>query len=407
MVEKTVLIIADSFPPEFAPRMGYLSKYLSEHGWRGFAVSPTFNHERNTVANSDFLSGYIPCKMIYTQKRKRNLFIKAVSFFIPDMRSPLELNKKMKYSVEDLIEKNRISIILCSSAYSVFPLNIANRAAKKYGIPWIADLRDIYEQYTEKDFLRRIYKKIGVKRRNYLLNSANIVVTVSKKHSEILSNYGLKTCFIYNGADTDIFSPTKKHYLEKFKIVYTGVLGSSQILKRDVSPLFSVIQKLHINKDIDSKCCRIQFFSDIESQKIINNLKISFGVSDFIDCFDFVPAAEIPKILNDASILLLLLGKGNKGIMTTKFFEYLAVKRPILCIWGDEGEVEEIINNSNAGIAAKTENDVKCFIMAKYDEWRKTRYTMETEVEQNHTKEFSRKYNAKQFIELFENALNS
>jgi len=409
MAEKTVLIITDAFPPSFAPRMGYLAKYLGEHGWKGIAVSPAFDHEKNTVVNFEFLSGNIPYKMIYTQKRKRNLLFRAISFFIPDMRiAAWDLNKKMKYSVENLIEKNQIDMILCSSAYSVFPLNIAYNVAKKYGISWIADLRDIYEQCSGKlSLIRRIHTKIGIQRRNSILKSASIITTVSKKHAEVLRNYGLNTCVIYNGADTSIFTPAKYHSLDKFIILYTGKIRPFQLLSRDVSPLFSAIQKLHANSAIDNKRFRVQFYSDTKSQKIINDLKISFGVSDFIDCFDLVSSAEIPKILNDSSVLLLLLGRGNKGIMTTKFFEYLAVGRPILCIWSDEGEVEEIINNSRAGIAAKTEDDVKCFIMAKYNEWLETGYTKEHDIEANNTKEFSRKYNAKQFVELFENALNA
>lgn len=397
MTTKTVLIIADSFPPGFAPRMGYLSKFLGEYGWKGIAVSPMYNYEKN---NFDFLSGHIPHKGVFfsKQKKDRNFFHKALSIIFPDMRIAWGGNKKIKSCVEELMIKEHVDIILCSTC-ELFPLNIAYKIAKKYKIPWVADLRDIYEQYTmERAFLGKIYQKTGIQRRNFLLEKASAIVTVSKKHVETLGSYGLKACPIYNGADTDVFIPSQ-HSLDKFRIVYTGTLVT--LGGRDVSPLFSVIQQLHINKEIDYRNCRIQFYSDTESHTIVNKLKPSFCVSDFIDCFNYIPVVEVPKVLNEAAVLLLFLDNENKGIMTTKFFEYLAVKRPVLSIWSDKGEVEEIINNFNAGIAARTEADIKSFIKSKYDEWLKTKYTV-CYSDCNDVGKFSRRYAAKQFTELFD-----
>jgi glycosyltransferase involved in cell wall biosynthesis len=405
MKEKKVLIITDYFPPRFAPRMGYLSKYLGEHGWKGIAISPVYESDSNR-SFFDFLSGYIPCERIYISKQraKKKFFHKAISFFFPDMRSPLGLNNEMMYHINELMAKEKIDIILCST-YTLFPLNIAYKTAKQYEIPWIADLRDIEEQYLVKEsLLMEMHKKIGILRRNHLLKSANAIIAVSKKHIEILNNYGLQASLIYNGFDPDMFIPSKYHELDKFRIVYTGALADTRV-SRDVSPLFSAIQKLYNNGDINANDCRIQFYSDAESHKIVNELKNKFCISDFIDCFDYVPATEIPKILNESSILLLLI-KGNTGIMTTKLFEYLGSGRPILYIWSDEGAIEDIINKSNTGIAAKTEEDIQLFIKSKYDEWVRTKYT-NLDIDINFISKFSRKYNAKQFIEIFNTVLKN
>jgi len=402
MAEKTVLIITNAFPPSFAPRMGYLSKYLAENGWKGIAIAPFYDNCRKYF---DFLSEYIPCKRVYISKRRKNIIHKALSFFFPDLRIPWELKKKMRFYCDELISKEQIDIILCAAGL-FFPLCIAYKVAKKYKIPWIADLRDIEEQHPEKNsFLMDAYYKMVIFRRNYLLRDADAITVASEKHVEILNNYALKAYCIYNGADADIFFPTKKRYkLNEFTIVYTGTIYSR--LGQDVSPLFSVIKQLYISGDIDLKNCRIKFYTDIKSQEVIKKSKEIFSVSEFVECFDVVPATEIPKILNESSILLLLLNRRNTGIMTTKFFEYLAVGCPILCIWNDEGAVKEIINNSKAGIAAKTEQDIKQFIKSKYDEWLKTGY-INSDIDRNYIKNFSRKYNAKQFVELFGGVLKS
>jgi len=399
-IKKTVLILTGIFPPQFAPRMGYLSKYLGDNGWKGIAISHATTHAENTF---DFLAGYIPCKKIYVSGKK-SLIEKILSRFFSDATVSWELNKKMKDHITEIFSKEQIDIILCSTTRSLFPLNIAYKTAKSYGIPWIADLRDIYEQNPIKGSLQRTIKeKIGTLIRNYILRNANAITTVSKTHVKILNRYGLKAYCIYNGADRDMFIASKYHNLDKFRIVYTGTFARRKS-GRDISPLFSALQQLHDNNDIDFNNCRIQFYSDAKSQKIAHDLKNSFCVPDCVDCFDLVPATEVPNVLYESSILLLLLGKGSAGVMTTKFFEYLAAGRPILCIWSDRGEVEEIINNSCAGVAAKTENDIKAFVKLKYEEWLKTGYT-NADTDQNYAGEFSREHNAKQFVEVFENVL--
>src|SRR5574344_484981 len=50
---KRLLILCDMFPPAFAPRMGYLCKYLKRNGWEVHVVSEQI--EDHTFA---FLEGY-------------------------------------------------------------------------------------------------------------------------------------------------------------------------------------------------------------------------------------------------------------------------------------------------------------------------------------------------------------
>jgi len=306
----------------------------------------------------------------------------------------------MMQFAKECIKNEKVDIILCST-WKLFPLNIACRIAKSYKIPWIADLRDIEEQYPVKDFyLLEIHNKICIRRRNILLKKACAVNVVSRKHKEMLSCYGINSNVIYNGFDPDLFKISSFHKLEKFKIIYTGMFSDYKA-SQDISPLFSAISQLFNNEDIDYQNCRIQFFADLNSREIANNLAKKYNIINFIDTFEYISYTEIPKVLNDASILILLVPRRNMGIMTTKLYEYLGVGRPILCIWNDEGEIEEIINKSGAGIAAKSEEEIKSFIKIKYDEWLKTGYT-DSCVNRDYVMQFSRKKQAKQFIDLFE-----
>ena len=119
----------------------------------------------------------------------------------------------------------------------------------------------------------------------------------------------------------------------------------------------------------------------------------------------YVPAARIPAILNESSMLLLLTNKadanGPKGIMTTKFFEALAVEKPILCVRGDEGCLEEVISRTKSGLSAHSEEEVYAFIRRYYLQWQ-TDKTTSIDVNREEVQSFSRKTQALQFIRIFE-----
>ena len=143
---------------------------------------------------------------------------------------------------------------------------------------------------------------------------------------------------------------------------------------------------------------------DKYSKEVLSKLAENYQISDYMDYFEYVPAAQIPEILNHSSILLQLANKmsesGPKGIMTTKLFEALAVEKPILCVRSDEAYLEETINKTHSGIAARTEEEVYQFILTHYKQWEKEGYTY-INVERENVKPFSRQKQADQFMQLF------
>jgi len=143
---------------------------------------------------------------------------------------------------------------------------------------------------------------------------------------------------------------------------------------------------------------------DKKSKEIIHDLAQKYGIVDFVDVFDTVPSTEIPKILNNSSILLLLANKSTgenapKGIMGTKIFEYLAVEKPILCVRNDEDCLEKTIKSANAGLSASNEEEVKVFILEKFAQWQKNGHTHQS-VNQAFVQQFSRKQQAEEFAEV-------
>lgn len=278
----------------------------------------------------------------------------------------------MYNAAKKLVEGNTFDLILCSS-FRTFPLPAAQKVADKYKLPLVVDLRDIIEQYTGDEFMSHtlpsfcglnklfvsVFKRKSLRDRNRVLEKAGYVTTISPWHVDILKQYNPKVELIYNGFDPELFYPEQKT-TDRFIITYTGRLLSTAM--RDPSLLMDALATLSAENVFTDKDCRVYWYVDDASREIITEEARKYGVLPFMDFKGYVPASDIPSILNNSSVLLLLTnraqGTGPKGVMTTKFFESLAVEKPILCVRSDESYLAEAIGETKAGLAATSVKEV-------------------------------------------------
>ena len=410
---KNVLILCDIFPPAFSPRMGYLCKYLPALGWNPIIIteySPQ-NIYKNLAENQDVT--YIN---YYWSKNKICQHLKYIFVFLADFFFNYK-NYIIRKKAKNIIREQHISVIL-SSSYRTYPALAACQLSRRYGIPLVMDLRDIFEQSQNNELISKkisgqkwinniiasIIKTKLMRQRNKILKIADCVTTVSDWHVKTLSEYNPNVNLIYNGYDSELFYPEKMEN-EKFIITYAGRLHSQEL--RNPSLLFEAVEKLSAEEKINPKTFRIHFYlTDKTSKEIVLALAQKYAVTEFIDYFAGVQNTKIPTILNESSILLLLANKsseekGPKGIMGTKLFEYLAVEKPILCIRNDEDCLEKTINSANAGLAASTAEETADFILEKYAEWQQNGYTRQL-VNREFIQQFSRKRQAEEFVGIFE-----
>ena len=400
------------FPPAFAPRMGYLCKYLAEYGWEPVVVTEyipqqIYEELSKNCQNATYINYY----------HSNNKFIQKLKYafvFLADFLFGYK-DRMMEKVAQKQIVKHTISLILTSS-YRTFPLRTAHKLSQKNKIPFVVDLRDIIEQFpanehiskkiTKSEFLSRaianVLTKKMFKQRNKVLQEADVVTTISPWHVETLKQFADNVQLIYNGFDPELFVPEVISSHE-FKITYTGRLMSEEL--RDPSLLFEAVSNLYANGKIEPKTFRIQFYTDNESIKTLRLMAEKYHISGFTDYFGYIANHTIPEILNGSSILLLLTNKSAgtktpKGIMTTKVFEYLAVEKPILCVRNDNGCLEETIRETQSGVAADNVDQVERFLLEKYAEWKQNGYTHQ-KVDRQKVGQFSRKEQAKQFVRIF------
>ncbi|MBO5346037.1 MAG: hypothetical protein J6A44_03905 [Paludibacteraceae bacterium] len=299
-------------------------------------------------------------------------------------------------------QNTNYDLVFCST-FHTFGLKAALKVAQKQNIPLHIDLRDIAEQCDTNEynnsklalgFISKIYRNINISRRNKVLKQAHCITTVSPWHVKFLKQINSNTNLIYNGYDSSLFQHQiiKSNY---FDIIYTGKWYGTTL--QDPILLFKALA------EINNPQIRLVWYTNTDVHTQINNLAKLYKLTTPLIINNYVPNNEIPNLLNQSSIILVLTNKGNRGIMTTKFFEALGVEKPILCVRSDEECLAQTIKETESGLAATNVEEVKNFILHYYNQWQEQGYT---HVNAKNKELFSRQNQALQFEKIFNSVIS-
>ena len=242
-------------------------------------------------------------------------------------------------------------------------LFLSNRFRK----PWLADFRDPWSR------IHYLYlanpSKITMKIHRYLerkvVNSASAVSVISHHISSELPD-GNKHIF-YNGYSDKDYSGIEYHKANVFRIKYIGQLTAGQNIK----PL---LKKL---SDLDAE------FSFIGTNGIDGYLSKANDPGRLkIIRKGFLKHKEAISEMVNAELLVLIINDypGSKGMLTTKLFEYLASRTPILCLGDMESEAAQLICSYDAGLIVQDADDpaVLDFVKRSISAWQRDRYIRNT-----------------------------
>ena len=399
-MSKRILILCEAIaPPAFSPRILTLIEWLQQNGWECTLVT-------EECAEQAFHTDICP---IYQMPAYNHILLDKICF---------GKDKALYRFVKQMVDITTFDMIFCSSYY-YFPLYTAHLLAQEYHIPLAIDLRDIAEQWGNTAYFTRkltpfnklnywigkIYEHRQLRVRNRILQNANIVTSISPWHQNVLAEYNANTHLIYNGYDADVFVP-QDISCDYFYITYLGKLYSTQL--RDPRLLFEALQQLIQTKQIDTQVVRVRFHTDPKGIQEIHELGKQYQITNILDINGYIPRQDILPVMYSSSILLVLTTlstpNGTHGIMGTKFFENIGVEKPILCVRSDEECLADAIQKTNAGLAATNVEEVKAFILEKYNEWRQNGYTRQAVMNKV---QFTRQHEAEQFEQLFIQTLKS
>lgn len=360
---KKILVLTDPIgKPSYAPRLRFLCNYLVSQGY-----SVTVYTEK--WEELQFAHDY-PIVECTLYRNRLDWLIKSVWSLLTDWK-----NRYFSMWLQMETKRKSYDLVFCTT-FSTFPLRAAADVAKRKNIPLFVDIRDLDEQVPGAQYqlhrswwvrpFRNWYKNVNIKRRNRVLRQANCITTVSPWHVNFIRQFNPNVHLIYNGYDPSIFYPKdipSKHFL----ITYIGRLYEFQSL------------------DLIKQAIR-------ELQ--LPDCKLNLHLPDK----RYIPFSAVGNEIRKSSIAIVLTSTDTHGMMTTKFYEALGCEKPILCIPSDNGCLAQTMAETNAGLASGNIDEIKQFIVDKYNEWKQNGFTRQPV---RNIEQFSRENQAKQFEDLF------
>lgn len=398
--KKRLLVLADPYgKPSFAPRLRYLSDYLTRQGWDVDIYTEQWDRL--------FFEHNYPITEIQLYKGERGSLRYMVNWGFKSIWSLLFdwKNRAFCKAVRKLTAGKPYDALLCTT-FSTFPLPAAKKLAEEKHIPLYCDLRDLDEQVGGTQYqshrqwwtrpFRLWYRDVNIRRRNRVLHKATAITTVSPWHVEFLHRINPHTHLIYNG-----YNP-KMHYFEaipteRFIVSYIGRLYGPSF--QDPTLL---LEALRLLKE-EMPELQLLIHTDPQGQQRMGALAKSYGISNLTDIQGYVGIDTVPELYRKSSVCVVLSNKadaeGPKGMMTTKFFEIIGTEKPLLLVRSDEAHLAAAIQQTNAGVAATEVGQVVAFLREVYSQWKQQGYTHQN-VDQQVVSLFNREMESAQFERL-------
>lgn len=375
---KKVLIITYYFPPAGGAgvqRWLKFVKYLPQYGCEPLVLTVDGNYasypQKDASLAADIPSGLkvvrtrtreilstykklSPQKQIpyggFANEQDPGLFQKIArfirgNFFLPDPRKAW--NRFALPAAVSLIENENIGTVITTGPPHSTHL-VGLKLKKLYpSLKWIADLRDPWTDiyYNEVLYQSRLAKRMNLAMERKVLNSADVLVTVSEgvkrnfcSHAPVEHKFHV----IPNGYDAPDFADVPVDAGRgnpRMVISYIGTLSPLYETETFVSAL------KNLSPEIISKIS-LRMIGDVNPEVAAAFSKTSVE----IEYLSYQQHSSAVRYMRDSDLLLLLLPKtSGEGVLTGKFFEYLAARRPIILVQPVKSEVGEIINTLGAG----------------------------------------------------------
>jgi hypothetical protein len=274
------------------------------------------------------------------------------NFFIPDARK-FWIKPAVKFLTNYLKNHPVDAIVSTGPPHSMH--RIALGVKRNTGLPWLADFRD---PWTNIDFYHELMLTKWADREHHrqelsVLKEADEVVVISQSmKTDFMKIYDRNYTVITNGFDSEDVAGVEVALDQKFSIAHIGTM----VKTRNPEALWEAIKSLAVEmagfkEDIEIKLVGSVDFSVMESIA-------GAGLSEFVNRVAYLPHDEVVKVQQQSQVLLLLINDtpNAKVILPGKFFEYMAAKRPILCIGPEDGDAAKVISEVKAGIVIEKEN---------------------------------------------------
>ena len=395
---KKVLIITYYWPPSGGAgvqRWLKFVKYLREFGWEPIVYTPE-NAEMPSLDNSlikDVPEGvevlktpiwepYDAYKKLVGQKKEEKINAGFLSenkkpkrteklavwvrgnFFIPDARK-FWIKPSVEY-LKNYLKDNPVDVIISTGPPHSMHL-IAKEIKRSLEIKWVADFRD---PWTNIDFYKDLMLSNAADKKHKrlekeVIQEADVVLSVGATMGKELTELGAKRSeVITNGYDIE--ENVEPVVLDnKFSIAHIGTMTKS----RNPTILWEILSSLAEENEKFKNRLEIKLVGKVDVT-VMDSIE-KFNLSSYVRKIKYLPHNEVVLEQRKSHLLLLVINDtpNAKGILTGKFFEYMSSGRPTLCIGPNDGDVAEIMRETEAGsvFESKDGEALKQYILKSFE----------------------------------------
>lgn len=276
------------------------------------------------------------------------------NFFIPDARR-FWVKPSIHYLC-NYIQKNKIEYIISSGPPHSMHL-IALGLKKKFpDLRWVADFRDPWTNidFYEKLMLTAVADKKHHRQELSVLQNADMVLSIGQSMSDDFYNIYKKAGgnnegkfkVVTNGFDEEDVKGNATEKDKKFSLAHIGTL----VKDRNPDVLWKVLSRLTKTNNAFANDLEIKLVGKVDFF-VMEQIK-NYGLSGFINKIEYLPHDRVIHEQKRSKVLLLLVNntKNAKGILTGKFFEYMASEVPVLTIGPVDGELADILKKTACGV---------------------------------------------------------
>lgn len=393
---KKVLIITYYWPPAGGAgvqRWLKFVKYMRNFGWEPVVYTalngemPVIDHslekdipENLTVLKTPIWEPYSIYKRFIGRKKddrinaaflnenKKTGLAERISvwlrgnFFIPDARR-FWIRPSVAY-LNNYLRENDIHHVISSGPPHSMHLIALGLKRRHPALRWIADFRDPWTNidFYEKLMLTSLADKKHHRLELEVLREADRVISIGERMSnEFVEMYRKsggkatsKFSVITNGFDADDVAPAVEKD-RKFSLAHIGTL----VKDRNPDVLWQVLARLVKVNPAFAEQLEIKLVGKVDI--FVKEQIVAYGLERFVRRIDYLPHDEVILEQARSQVLLLLVNntKNAKGILTGKFFEYMASGAPILVIGPPDGDLAAILKKTQTGLISHFDDVVQ------------------------------------------------
>jgi glycosyltransferase involved in cell wall biosynthesis len=333
MKNKEILLIGYNYPPDSGVgtiRIAKFAKYLPNRWNIHILTTP-----------SD--------KRSYS--KQNNVSVHEVPLILPDISKEFDKIRwvpQLIHAIRMLHKEHRFDCIW-QTANPYFPLAVVPVITRLIRVPFIVDLRDAWTQhpYSELSTLfGRLNSNISKILEPQVLTSADAVTLATKgmyeAYADSYPSLINKFEVITNGYDSDDFPIVETEPRDEFTIVYVGKFSNF----RDPEPFLAALSEIQSSHNIS-------FVHVGNSEAKVENTVKQLNLDKHYMCTGYLDRKEVAQWIQRSDLGLAVSG-GSPQEMTTKVFDYIACKTPILGC-GPNGSMANVINQFESGYMSQND----------------------------------------------------